>query len=427
MQIRRILTLLTIGLSFLVISCSASTGGDESDPNAGKTEIDYEVFVTHLLTEDSNIFTKNNVIVTAIYDDGSTGTVTDFTIEPASFEVTVGNGTEFTFKRGNDSKIYKAFKAGQELSSEPTKNGETTITFGYFAKSKLESTTGMTFSAEPARNGWYIGSDGKYYGKAGDDYYKVEPIEWDIYTDKFNNSNCYKAGSKILLVAKDIIYGGIPYSETKAELTRTINGKTVYANSYVYSNLRAFFNGYDYILDDETTSDKYKVQNFLNMAFTNTSRNKILTTVVKTDGESSNDISNSGWSRIDGTVGNDTDNYKPLDNDSGSPDITEPDVSDKVFALSIYDYNNLTYGWSKGGNGSDPSLKKKPTDYAKAMGVAVDANGFAKYMERTPHYKTSKKPLYERTVDEEGYTYISKPISDSTVGIVPAIVINPLN
>lgn len=47
MQIRRILTLLTIGLSFLCFSCSASTGGDssgEGDPNAGKTEVSYSVF-----------------------------------------------------------------------------------------------------------------------------------------------------------------------------------------------------------------------------------------------------------------------------------------------------------------------------------------------------------------------------------------------
>lgn len=383
-------------------------------------------FINHLLTEDGNTFTKDNVIVTATFDDGTTGRVKDFTIVPDTFDVHVGSGVTFTFIRGGEPTNFVAYKAGQDLSSTPTKNGNT-VTFGYFAKTKLDSTDGMTFSAEPARNGWYIGSDGKYYGKAGDDYYKVEPIEWDIYTDKFNNNNCYENGSKLLLVSKDIIYGGIPYSESKANVTRTIKGKTVYTNSYVYSNLRAFFNGYDYILDDETTSDKYKVQNFLNMAFTNTSRNKILTTVVKTDGESSNDISNSDWSRIDGTKGNDTTNYKPLDNDSGFPDITEPDVSDKVFALSLYDYNNLAYGWSKGGNGTDPSLKKKPTDYAKAMGVAVDANGFAKYMERTPHYNTSKEPLYERTVDEDGYTYISKPISDSTVGIVPAIVINPLN
>lgn len=314
------------------------------------------------------------------------------------------------------------FKATQVLSSEITKIDDTTYQFGYFAQTKLENTDGLKFSPKTAENGWYIGSDGNYYGKAGDDYFKVEPIVWKVYTDKFNHNDCYTEGTDVILLAENVLYAGIPYSESEATVTRTVQGKEVYTNSYVYSNLRAFFNGYDYYCDDGTISTKYKVENFLNMAFTSNAQSKILATVVKNDAASSNDISNSGWTRNDGTIGNDTTKLVPLDTLSGYPNITEADTNDKVFAFSLYDFNNLNYGWAKGGSGTSAATKKTPTEFAIALGAKI-TNGYTRYMERTPHYNTTKTPLYERVVDETGYNYISVPISDSSVGIVPAITL----
>lgn len=409
MQIRRILTLLTIGLSILCFSCSATTGGDESDPNAGKTEIDYEVFVTHLLTEDSNIFTKNNVIVTAIYDDGTTQTVTDFTIEPASFEVTVGNGTEFTFKRGNDIRTFKAFKANQNTTDNIIKDGSV-YKFGDFAKTKLTSTSGIVFSDNIARNGWYIGSDGNYYGKVGTDYYKVEPIEWDLYTDNYNG--------KKLLVTHNIIYGGLLYSESTQD--RIIQGKTVYSNNYEYSNLRAFLNGKTLYLDDGTTSDKYKVSNFLNMAFTDSAKNKILTTTVKNDGNSSNDPTNTGWSRIDGTKNND-ENGNPLNEPTNKTPYTCSDTQDKVFALSVFDCTNTIYGVASGCEGNSPNLNRRVTEFSDALGVYNESD-IGYYMIRTPYYKQADMIRYVKI----GHCYQSILLSDSTLGVVPAIVVNTL-
>lgn len=423
MQIRKFLTLLVIGLSFIGISCKGTAGGDsggEGDPNAGKTEVSYSVFINHLLAEDGNAFTKDNVIVTATFDDGTTGRVKDFTIVPETFDVYVGSGVTFTFIRGGESTNFVAYKAEQDLSSIPTKNGET-ITFGYFAKSKLESTAGMTFSAEPARNGWYIGSDGNYYGKAGNDYYKVEPIEWDIYTDKFNNNNCYENGSKLLLVSKDIIYGGIPYSESTQE--RTIKGKTIYSNNYEYSNLRAFLNGKTLYLDDGSTSDKYKNFNFLNMAFTDSAKNKILTTTVKNDGNSSNDPTNPNWSRIDGTKNND-ENGNPKTDPTGKTDYTCSDTQDKVFALSIYDCTNKDYGVASGCDGNSSNLYRKVTAFSKALGVENDADEDGNYMIRTPYYSQDDKIRYVK----KGHCYQSDTITNlKSLGIVPAIVIDPLN
>lgn len=400
-------------LFFELVSCNYTSGSPSPapvPPGPQKKEISYSVFITHLLTEDGNTFTKDNVIVTAAYDDGTTGKVTDFTIEPASFKVNVGPGVDFTFKRGNDSKTFTVFKANQTTTDDITLNPDNTITFGDYAQSKLTDTSELTFSDEPARNGWYIGSDGKYYGKVDDDYYSVEPLVWDVYTENYN-------GNK-LLVTHNIIYGGILYSESTKE--RTINKKTVYQNNYEYSNLRAFLNGKTLYLDDGTTSDKYKYCNFLNMAFTEATQNKILTTTIKNDGNSSNDPTNKNWSRIDGTTGND-DNGNPKTDPTGKTIYTSSDTEDKVFALSIYDCTNKQYGVASGCDGNSTNLNRKVNDFSTALGVTKDANNNGNYMIRTPYYKQDDKIRYVQV----GHCYQSETIANSvSMGIVPAIVIS---
>lgn len=187
--------------------------------------------------------------------------------------------------------------------------------------------------------------------------------------------------------------------------------------------MRAFLNGETLYLDDGTTSDKYKVSNFLNMAFTSSAQTKLLTTVVKNDGNSSNDPTNTGWSRIDLTSGNDSAG-NPLSNPSkGKINYSGPDTQDKVFALSIYDCCNKNYGVAGGGDGQSTKLNRNVTEYSKAFELYSDGNGVGYYMTRTPYYKNDDRIRYV----EIGHCYMNEAVNNATLGIVPAIVIEPLN
>ncbi len=404
-----LMTLLTV--SIFCISCKSNTEPEPSkEPETTAKEVDYSIFIDHLLSEDGFSFSKDNIIVTAYYDDNSSKQVYDFTVEPATMTVTEG-ANQVTFKRGSDTKILHVYKATQALSSDFTKVDDTTYKFGYFAQSKLEDKNGLSFSDNTGRNGWYIGSDGYYYGKAGDDYFKVEPIVWKVFTTTFNHTDNSITGTDVILIPQNVLISGIPYSESTKE--RTINEKTVYSNNYEYSNLRAFLNGYDLICDDGSSSDKYKVENFLNMAFTSDAQKKILTTVVKNDGLSSTDPNNTGFARIDGA----RNNGEPTNN----PTFSSSDTNDKIFALSIYDYSNSDYGISYyvSEYGRNQSIKRTATEFSKALGIEEDS-GYSPYFGRTPYYSSETKT---RIVDATGLFYDNDLISNVQVGIVPAITL----
>lgn len=380
-------------------------------PEPQKTEVDFSVnYNQDKLTEESAEYTKNDITVTAIYDDDSKATVTDWTVEPA-LPYTLNSGKNvFTFTRKGKTQTLVVYKASQTTTDNITDNGDGTITFGDYAQTAYVPYPNQEFSEAPAKNGWYIGSDGNYYGKAGSDYYSVKPLVWDVYTENYN-------GNK-LLVTHNVIYGGILYSE--ATKNRTINEKTVYPNNYEFSNLRAFLNGKTLYLDDGTTSDKYKNSNFLNMAFTEAAQNKILTTTIKNDGNSSNDPTNPNWSRIDGTKGNDDDG-NPKTDPTGKTIYTSSDTEDKVFALSIYDCTNKQYGVASGCDGNSTNLNRKVNDFSTALGVTKDTDNNGNYMIRTPYYKQDDMIRYVQV----GHCYQSETIANSvSMGIVPAIVIS---
>lgn len=431
-------------LFFELVSCNFTNGSPSPapvPPGPQKKEISYSVFITHLLTEDGNIFTKNNVIVTAAYDDGTTGKVTDFTIEPASFEVNVGPGVVFTFKRGNDSKTFRVFKANQTTTDTATSisysgsiSGGTYVQFGDYAKTKITITAGMTFSEEPARNGWYIGSDGNYYGKAGDDYYKVEPIVWRVADTDFNGTG------KSLLIAETILEGGIPYYYDAAENydVKKLNcstpeesiqsalskdskirylGKTkpIFTNNYEYSQVRAFLNGYDYYNLDEKVVSDYKYCNFLDRAFSKNAQNLIVTSTLKNDRKSSLDPKYGGYS---GDPENPGSNIDAIDEKSSAKlDLTCGDTNDKVFILS--EWESVTYlngeDTTYGGEGDD-KRKRATTEYSGAKGAIADT-----YMIRTPYYKNG---CNIRVVDDTLMTFDNFAVNNSKLGIVPAIVIS---
>ncbi len=97
---------------------------------------------------------------------------------------------------------------------------------------------------------YYKGSDGKWYVKLSkSEWFKVEPIKWRVLTTNYK-------GNKLLL-AENILIGGIPFSVRKEGWQ--VNGQTVYPYDYSYSTIRSFLTGSD---------GEYKDKGFLQTAFT---------------------------------------------------------------------------------------------------------------------------------------------------------------
>jgi len=148
-------------------------------------------------------------------------------------------------------------------------------------------------------------------------YFKVEPIQWRVLSGK---------GATTGLVMSEKILINSVYCRTTS--SRTVPGLTVYPNYYQYSTLRAMLNGYDgssYSVDDFTG------KGFLDVAFTDSEKACIATTVVETS------------------------------------------LSDKLFTLPHRDLDNASYGFS-----TDASRCGILTDYARAIGAkmtSTDGNG----------------------------------------------------
>lgn len=77
-------------------------------------------------------------------------------------------------------------------------------------------------------------------------YFKVEPIKWRVLKDEGGN---YELLSELIL----------DFQQFSIDTYRSINGKFIPENSYEYSNIRAWLNGYD--------GSNYGIQNYTNKGF----------------------------------------------------------------------------------------------------------------------------------------------------------------
>ena len=146
-------------------------------------------------------------------------------------------------------------------------------------------------------------------------YFKVEPIKWKILSV---NGIEYQLMTDLIIDCQQF---------NSSSSTRTIDGKTVYANNYEYSDIRKWLN-----------------EDFYNKAFTKALQSYINTTFV--------------------------DNSLASTKDSSNP-YTCNDTNDKVYLLSYKDITNSGYGFSSFYT-YDKSRQKQLTDYAKAMGCYMN-------------------------------------------------------
>ena len=236
-------------------------------------------------------------------------------------------------------------------------------------------------------------------------YFKVEPIKWRVLTQDYNETG------NALLLAENILPGYVPYYDYH-RVNRTIDGKTVYPNNYMYSTIRAYLNGLDYVVkssDDarQTTSTVYSEKGFFQSAFTESAQNQIVTTIVDNSAASANPAENSRqWN-------------------GGRNDYACDDTSDSVFLLSEKEATMLEYGFT-GCNtyGEGNSRIRMPTEYALANSVYKTSRSdiYGSYwMLRSPEYNDSSAV---RLINCNGNACTFADVYDDYVVVVPAMVIS---
>ncbi len=288
----------------------------------------------------------------------------------------VSNDAIYTFTMPtNDYSLVAHFFANAEEAEEiwnithaaiPTLSEDgKTITYGLYPQTNVNDETLISALNElstPESNGWYLYND-EYYAKVsatpydssykfnngttierGTTYwFKCEPIVWDVLS---NNDGEYYILSSVLLDAHCY------YSSSSS---RTIDGKTVYANNYEYSDIRTWLNG-----------------DFYNSAFA-LNNSYIQTTTVDNSAATTNSTSNSYASN---------------------------NTQDKVFLPSYKDYINSSYGFSTS-TGSTATRYCKTTDWARARGAWYSTNSSYLYN----GYYWTRSPYSGGSVDA-WYVYI---------------------
>ena len=220
---------------------------------------------------------------------------------------------------------------------EPTIDEETnTVTYGIYPQTVVDDETLLSSLNElttPESNGWYLYNNEYYVKHAADPaqigaykfsngntivkdtiyWYKCEPIVWDILS---KNDNEYLLLSHVLLDEHNF------YDSTE---DRIIDGQTIHANNYEYSDMRSWLNN-----------------DFYNHAFIY------------------------GGSRIIETL---VDNSASTTHNNTNPYACN-NTSDKVFALSYKDYRNAAYGFSTS-TGASNTRFALTTDWTRANKAVI--------------------------------------------------------
>lgn len=377
------------------------------------------------------------IVAKKYYSDGSSVDVSSSTLIPTRYAYNSSWTPSFSYTEANISKAASIASASgsyyvakkDALTQKPVKltnyqgkfPGGTFYKFGDFPQTISNIST---VSSSKVYNGWYLGNDGYFYEKYTVDsagtysssfkfsdgsnvhngdvrYFKVEPVKWRLLGDCNGNR---------LLFAENVMRGGVPYYLNTNN--RTISGKTVYANSYKYSTVRAYLNG-NYESDD-TQTKTYQDEGFLQKAFTTSARDLIATTKVDNSARSANpDGNGQNWNKGNNTYACD-------------------DTYDKIFLLSERDITKSGYGFNgdyteKGGATNNLRIRLL-TDYAKASHAWIQDGGYIEtlwggfYYTRSPwHHEASKV----HDVDYHGYGDNQRSCNADNCGIVPALCVSP--
>ncbi len=246
-----------------------------------------------------------------------------------------------------------------------------------------EQYRGVYFTSyRPCFTGYLSSTDYSYQDNNGYSvstvyWFKYEPIKWRILSEE---------GGEALILCEMIIDSQEYYDNSS---TRTINGSTVYANNYAYSNIRTFLN-----------------ETFYNTAFTSLQKELILLTEVDNSARSTN-------------PDNDSTYYN-----SGTNTYACENTSDYIFLLSVQEVTKSAYGFSTMVSDYDSVRQKKTTDYAQCQGAytctdsSYEGNGW--WWLRSPLYNHSN---LARDVYYYGNANYDLSVDGTSRGIVPALKI----
>ena len=234
---------------------------------------------------------------------------------------------------------------------------------------------------------YYMGSDGYWYAKLSDKYYKVEPIKWRVLTTDYNGT-----GKKLLLAENSLI--AKQYDAGK--------------NNYQNSKIRKWLNSNS---NSAAASDHGGSGGFLKTAFTAAEQSAIAAASLDNSARSSNPDANATiW------------------NSGANPYASATPTIDKVFLLSEQEATTSAYGFDvynayKGdGTHNESTRIRVPTDYAKASGVSqsLTAGMGGGWFLRSPYYGHDN---CERSVRCDGDAFFLFTVPDIGVGVVPALCV----
>ena len=234
----------------------------------------------------------------------------------------------------------------------------------YFTQYRSRTTIGSNSDTYQDDNGY---SPNSIY------WFKWEPVKWQIITTQ---------DGQALLLSELVIDSQNFYLNYNQ---RTINGNTVYANNYEYSDIRNWLN-----------------EVFYSSAFNNAQQGIIQTTLIDNSAKTTNPNNNSKY------WNNGTNNYS-----CGN-------TNDAIFLFSVSDLTNETYGYSNNVETKDDFRIKQASDYAKIQGCGEWENGASNWWTRSSVYSSSH---YIRVCAADGSVgeYMYNGVYDTQNGIVPAL------
>ena len=231
-------------------------------------------------------------------------------------------------------------------------------------------------------------------------YFKVEPIKWRVLTADYNGTE------NALLLAENILTASVEFFDY-CDVNRINNSSTVYPNNYKKSKIRAYLNGYNYVVKSSSGSDMtdytYSNKGFFQSAFTPDAQTLIATSIVDNSAASTTDSANNLSQAISYYCAN---------------------TSDKIFLLSEKEVTTSSYGFaSYNSDGLGNTRIRETTDYAKAnYAYQNSTTGYGGWWWlRSPVYNDSNRV---RDIYGNGDTRSIHNVGNTNGGIVPALTIS---
>ena len=377
-------------------------------------------------------FDRAGLTVTASYGDGSSKVVKGWTASGFSSDkiclgdeqiVTISYTEGSVTKTAQTSGFFYVAASGAWPTSKPTAlAGGVYYKFGDFPQTISALPGTDSYSKKTVYNGYYLGSDGYFYEKCAESayengytysdgslvarasskrerYFKVEPIKWRV----LNPSE----GKRKIFLAESMLMAGVSFYDYY-NVSRKIDGKTIYPNNYKHSKIRAYLNGLSYVVREkegaeQTVNKSCFNKGFLQKAFTASAQKLILSTAIDNAAATTNPFSNASlW-------------------DGGKNIFACEDTKDKIFLLSEKEATASAFGFTEYDDyGRGNSRIRKATDYAKAN-FAYQGSGSAFggwWWLRSPYYYRTDFAL---DCDYAGSAYDFGVVSTRRGGIVPAL------